>query len=1160
MADFDLDSYFAKRIGSAQPEPVNSLIPNPVNEIPQVDKIAELMRASAQKLDGLEKYKARVAAQEKANEASLVGQLGLDPEGTVGTGVNLVARGLAGASKNVIGQLLAVPSSVKASIHELGLDEEDRQAYVRHTQGVATPEDMARLSFKGQARDANTKLEMFQKADQSTEIAKDIRDTFNIDYLTHKANTDQLNADLGEGFQGNWDQVKEGWSTLTEGKGTSKGLSELASGLGGLIYKAGEAGATNPMAVTEYIAENLPQMFMGGAGKMGAALLMETNAGYAYENYEKGIATYREKNNGAFPPEAERQKMAAYAASLALAEQLGDITAIKGMFPAKAVKDVAEAADAVTTGFKKGLLNTLNAGAKSLAVESGTEGWQTFAEGEATLKPATPKEIYTGASIGGLTGGSMSGGARGVAELLKATPEHAKLKNLDADKAKALDEAIASGDVTGYTNTKSKDYAPERAIAALFGNSQLDTTTPEAKQENLAKASKIIADLEERKAGMQTSLDELSPTAVEGYKAQLEVIKEKQKQVDPANTQEVAELSSTASFYEGLIKDAGSKMPKQLEASMSKLDTQLEESRTSLEQLKLLLQPKDVEVEALVQEIQEAPSKDALAAGSAPRAEAAVGVINLSMQAPDRLDPTTATELADNQENALTAPQRAYLRAFSAARIAENILKDMGQVSQEIFSGSPTGKKGTKYVGIAQYRARMAEAMSTLNREAADRFLGGLTKFMSDHQAKLSAAEQALAKGLGNQIVKADGEWIVSPERLSDAKIKEGGGLTVNSPSLVANIRAETDALVKAQAEMAAAYDLTFKKESEKLVVQSAPAEKKAEPVKNTSSEKILEVKPRLQDEPVDPSPAPSPEVEESVEATTPVVESGSLSALQNKSPEGTGFKQRNLLADYFTQQAGKEWDVTKRALVEVKDFLSALSSGAAKITDFLKAIEITENQRRVLEAFQAKAVEWQATIKQNLVKGNVRKDSPDFYYNDLMQFLIQGQAGSLDLEENVKTAISYAAFSYVAEKAGDSFYNTPAEINAILGREEDALISEKEVAVLGKVGVRENVVRNSLGQTAVQALGFKASKDAPLDLTAKLEAAMGAHVEKLLMDLGMVERVTIPGTVMAELTGNEKTSANVAFRFLRLARPDGKLHPDADAIYQANKNYNRWI
>ena len=1172
MADFDLDSYFAKRIGSAQPEPVNSLIPNPVNEIPQVDKIAELKRASAQKLDGLEKYKARVAAQEKANEASLVGQLGLDPEGTVGTGVNLVARGLAGASKNVIGQLLAVPSSVKASIHELGLDEEDRQAYVRHTQGVATPEDMARLSFKGQARDASTKLEMFQKADQSTEIAKDIRDTFNIDYLTHKANTDQLNADLGEGFQGNWDQVKEGWSTLTEGKGTSKGLSELASGLGGLIYKAGEAGVTNPLAVTEYVAENLPQMFVGGAGKMGAALLMETNAGYAYENYEKGIAKYREKNNGAFPPEAERQKMAAYAASLALAEQLGDITAIKGMFPAKAVKGVAEAADAVTTGFKKGLLNTLNAGAKSLAVESGTEGWQTFAEGEATLKPATPEEIYTGASIGGLTGGSMSGGARGVAELLKATPEHAKLKNLDADKAKALDEAIASGDVSNYTNTKSKDYAPERAIAALFGNSQLETTTPEAKQENLAKASKIIADLEERKTGMQTSLDELSPTAVEGYKAQLEVIKEKQKQVDPANTQEVAELSSTASFYEGLIKDAGSKLPKQLEASMSKLDTQLEESRTSLEQLKLLLQPKDVEVEALVQEIQEAPSKDALAAGSAPRAEAAVGVINLSMQTPDRLDPTTATELADNQENALTAPQRAYLRAFSAARIAENILKDMGQVSQEIFSGSPTGKKGTKYVGIAQYRARMAEAMSTLNREAADRFLGGLTKFMSDHQAKLSAAEQALAKGLGNQIVKANGEWIVSPERLSDAKIKEGGGLTVNSPGLVANIRAETDALVKAQAEMAAAYDLTFKKESEKLVVQSAPAEKKAEPVKNTSSEKILEVKPRLQDEPVDPSPAPSPEVEESVEveetveATTPVVESGSLSALQNKSPEGTAYHLANLLGTYFKQALNRDGNTSVRPLVATKDFISSLINKTTTVGEFLADKTLNDQQKSAVRSFVKHAREWQARIKANLPA----LAPQEYRHQDMMQFLLEEQSdGSVDVAENVKTAMAYAAYSWAAEQASAPRRLTDKAINAVLGRQKGTRVSAMAYKLLGTAGTYQHNVVDSLGGKVLDALGLEANKDTPQNVIAQLRAALGGHTLKLLEDEGLATRTTISGWDIQALreeglsekqverlrAQSQGVNHNLAHTFFAVARDGkGKLMEKVKAISEANK------
>ena len=287
--------------------------------------------------------------------------------------------------------------------------------------------------------------------------------------------------------------------------------------------------------------------------------------------------------------------------------------------------------------------------------------------------------------------------------------------------------------------------------------------------------------------------------------------------------------------------------------------------------------------------------------------------------------------------------------------------------------------------------------------------------------------------------------------------------------------------------------------------------------------------------------------VEESTDATTDVAESGTLVALQQKSPEGTAFNLRNLLADFFTQTASREGDATERPLAKVKDFLS---QGAEATMGFLQIETLSSKQQQLLQLFRSQTQQWGSTIQRNL-----SRNKREFWFKDMTQFLIQEQDGKLNLEENVKTAMSYAAFSMIAESAARTQFNTDEEINSILDRDEDSLVSEQERNVLGDVGTRQNLVINSLGQRAVQALGLRAKKDAPRDLMPRLESALGAHIMKLLLDQKILERVTISGTQMAALTGSSATSSNASFQFIRLARDgQGNLSELGAQIVEASK------
>jgi len=1294
--EFNADEYFNSRIkalGGSEPT------------LGAPDKAASLEEAGQKKIAHLEQLASKRKAQVEASSNSLVTNLGLDPDGVIAPLINVPARALAGASKNVIGQLLALPSDVLAAGQMGGVDDADMEAYARHTQGVATPEDLQRLNSPnnfyrpGQnVPGAKTKLDLLQSADQSRDVAKGARELFNIDYLTHKDNTDALTNQLKDGFQGNWDRVKDGWSKVTDGKGTPEGLGEIASGLGGLIFNAGEAAVDNPMAATEYVAENLPQLLVGMGGKAGQTLLTATNAGYAFENYNEGIANYRAKNAGAFPPPEERQRMAAYAASLALAEQLGDVVQLKGITPAK---------EAVRTGFTRSVLNVGKETGLAGATEAATEGYQTFAEGEVTGKPASAEDIYVGAAIGGITGGLTTGGIRAGAEAAQATPEHAKERAQEASKQEVLAAAVASGDVSALTDPKNAAYAPEKAVAALFANSQAEGATPEAKQANLEKAASVVSDLETERAKVQAQYDEISPETAARNQAKLDEWKTKLAAATDAG--EKAKAQEAVDLLTELVQSQQApdeKALRSLTAKLSKADRQLDAARTGLTAFQQA-QVKDVDVDADVASINTPASPEAATA-------AAERVITLSMAAPERLDAKVAAELADNASNGLTESQRTYLRAFSAARQAENELMTQGEVSQRVFTGNG------RDVGIAQYRTRVTQALSAGNQVQADRHMKDLANFEADHKAKAALALKAEAEvartGKEVQVLrKKDRAWFINRDTpLSRTEVKKNGGLSIHPgtpKSLVPGVQAEAKALTAALAELQSAYAVKFPnggsnvqvvpKKGEAVEAQDtggadqeakavggdakapaavpaargsrpaveavrlkvfhgsdrpisprkgeaiyvttnrayaesfnplnkgelseydltlenpyyvdAPGEidgikysksvmaklkadghdgvifrggkgqpqqalvfdagqlaresQKTESTEKTSVDSGDSVATVAQSSTSDESQAPSVESKESTtgsevqtaperaiepaeqasKESEPAQSAGVLSIFAQKSAEDTDFRIRNLIADFFTQTAQKIGDSTARPLVAVKDFLT---QGYSKALEYVQFEKLDDNQDMVLRHFEEKAKDWAGKIRENLSK----KKSEAFRFEDMMQYLlVEGEKG-LDLDENLKTAIAYAAYSWVAENAARTPFNTDGDINQILGRDEDEQVSSRERALLVNVGTRQNVVVNSLGQRAAQAAGLKASKAAPADLMPRLESALGAHAMKLLMDEGILVRSTVPGEVFAELTGSSSTNVDASQFFLKVTDEMGLVHPEAQKIYETSQ------
>jgi hypothetical protein len=804
-------------------------------------KQVELAQASADK-------KAALAAKQAPQDTSWSGQLGLDGGSFLSNRVNDVASLVSGGSR-LAGDILSLPANTFASL-------------------TSNPSDAAYLRSQ----------------------AKDVRNTFDLSNIVEQTNRNELNTALGDGFENEWNKVKSGWK---DGK-----PSQVVAGIAGLLMNAGEAVVTNPSATREYIIENAPQLLLGEFGAVGKAGMLASNVGYAADNYRTGLEEYAKQHNGAMPPENERTRMALLSASLAAAEHGGDMFqhAVGGLGKiAKATEGVAGAAEAGAQATKAGLLQSLKrtaiAAAEGGAEETATEGYQTWAEGEINQKPASALDIFQGAVVGGVAGAGLSGGLHGTAEALQATPEHvaerAQAETQAATEQAKVQQAVADKAPETFLDTNSPDYSPAKAVAVLHEMSKQDGVQPEQVQEHLQKSGEVISQLEERKQ----QIEQKQANAPERIKVLKEEITNTESLLnDPDATPDDHamfgdHLKAMRTELEGLT---GKEAVLARQNRLSEVTRQLADAREVHHDLVRLANPtpSQTEVDTHLEAANSTDTKVASKAGDV--------LLNLSMTAPDSIDPSAIKNLVNNTENGLSTEQRDVLRKFSEARTAENEVKKQSDVSQEVLFGQ---KKPNGNIGIEQYRTRIGAAVASGNQQSAERNLSLLGAFADSHMEKLRAIAKA---DVGDQIVKQDGKWQVNTgKRLNDKQRAENGAVNVheNSGKLIKEIQNEAKALRAAHASLSAAVALRFGN----AVVQSAHPT--AQPTsQNISSKKTGEGKTRLNDKPVQTVVKPtqiSQEVKskaENISADTSTTTPNSIPRVQ-VGPKADGFSNINAQA-----------------------------------------------------------------------------------------------------------------------------------------------------------------------------------------------------------------------------------------------------------------------
>lgn len=1063
------------------------------NLTPKQEQVSQAAQRNIERLRNL--------TQQDSN--TWVNKADVDENSLAGSVINLGAS-VTSAATRTAGDLASVPDNFSLMTHQMNADPRVQEAFQRYQDGSATDEDWAILNSRyghnisesekdgyvpstpeavQRAENTSTNLEVFQNAQESADRVETVREATDFTDIVDQTARQELSADLRDA-EGAMQSLGESWNGIRDGE-LKDNLLTFVSSLAELTVNGGEAILTNPQAMLEYTAEQVPDLAVGAFSR--PALLVR-NLGYGLNAYQEGIENYKAENGGALPPEDVQRKMALSSFGMTVLDTVGEFK-------------ILDTAGNVRQAVKEGR-GILKAGSKAVAsnagVEGVTEGTQTKLEGEATLNPATGMDIYEGTVVGTGVGGAISAPMAG-AEVVQGTRENREEQQAEeAAVARTEDgqigEYIRQGDFDGLA--QSEDVPADRAAMAIYETITQDEATPEQKESGRKALAKMQVSLDRR-------IEALEEEGGVVPKKRKEETKQRIRQIDAliadakdkGNTEVLQELQAMQKRQKDVLRTDRTVDP----ARRKEIEGQLEQLRRARE---LSVQNREQTVrDTDTAEQQRTQFTEATNSEAAPevRKAAADQTVTRLMSGTSNLTESDISSLLEKAGDVLDTDQQSYLRSLTTAQQARNAASDLESVGQDIFSGSKDGS----FKGLPEYRRNVMAALDAGDMAAARQELEALEQFEQSHVAKADLAQQANQQAAQTRRpmniwrdYSSESGWRLEPGRgkKDDTRLRDNGGLQIgygrNYENVARNIRTEADAIAATRDELAQAVNLADRQAdraaTEETVAQTEETAN-AEPQSNT-------VYPHIKFEPV----------------------KGGM--------DSDTFRQTNLIGAYFGFRKTRETDSSQHPLTNQQDFLSTVLAPAvaggqynvealrpyiSNLGDLDGATE-SSPQMQVLAQFAGYAREWGNALD------TIFTQKPDEYrYTDPVQFFADADGR---LPENVKTAIAGASFTWLQDNLADKATNDESDIRAILDLGDNDPLPE-DWQDLRLVGTRESNVQQDLGRKAFQALGLRLNADAPVNHQTQLETSLGAYAMNLLVQAEFIERLEVRSNALPERT-----------------------------------------
>ncbi|OFS89150.1 hypothetical protein HMPREF3144_01180 [Oligella sp. HMSC05A10] len=432
------------------------------------NKLLDIARASQDKSKRIAELMPGLVADKERYDESMIGKLGLERGSLAAATVNNTGR-VANGALRLLGNVLTGRDSALLEKQAFLLPERDIELYNKNRQGTITPEEREEL-FK---YNPDTETSPYSRVQEMVERRKGIEDFRNLlsidDSRFYDSHRDKLVRELRQ----NWENFKD----------------NPDGGLGTLVGSSLLSAVSNPSATTGLAGENVANILAAAYSK-GTSLLAEMPSEVSRQTSEY-ILNHAKENQGALPTKGQLDESRLWSVAGASLDAAGDrfITGLSkaALAPTKAVKGATKAAKEASEETAKNvsrLRKLANFAGDNMATRTGKAylggfasefpigAAQGYTEAKAQLEDPTGEDIYLSGMLEGMGGGGMTGGVRGVAEVISAPMRRAATKEAQrqaeiAKKEEAIAkraERVRTGNVDDIADSTHADYDPKEAV------------------------------------------------------------------------------------------------------------------------------------------------------------------------------------------------------------------------------------------------------------------------------------------------------------------------------------------------------------------------------------------------------------------------------------------------------------------------------------------------------------------------------------------------------------------------------------------------------------------------------------------------------------------------------------------------------------------------
>ena len=847
------------------------------------------------------------------------------------------------------------------------------------------------------------------------------------------------------------------------------------------------------------------------------------------------------------------------------------------------------------------------------AVSAAEEGTQEVAEGVAARAASNAAigddqsltaHTFTDAVLGAGFGGSLGLGSAAIkepGEQLKAAGERQEVRNEEARQVDTkIAEAIIDGDYETLEDTES--FPTERVAFALHKtavNKKLPKKIRKASKKSLAR---LETKLNKQLDATEAQFAGATARGKEAVKSQMKRLKSLAKAARQTGDQDgLQRLKEEQTALKAKVRGAFDNAP-DMKARVREKSAELQGALDVIRKRRSVLKSQeetDVDVDKLLQTATDANQ------GSDVRKSAGKRAVTLLMKDTSSLPDESVTALNESTGSLLDSQEQTYLKTLSKAAKARGKLTGTDGTTNDLLSEK--GKDGFR--SLPEYRSLVNAALEAGDTDSANEYLNELRSFAKRHRAKARLAKEAQAESRpGQQMAlwsdpsSADG-WVKRPGRgkADDALLRANGGLQFSqapgSKKLAQRIAQEAQAIIATGKELSAAIEVAQRPDTA-TTQETTDAQTQADqrPEETEQSETTAQAEPEAPaagESRTDAKPTEDAEVgangdQTSTDTTSDVAEpvgdgrdSGqpesetapgrSENDAGNESVTAYGLTftpvkgqlapdlldSTNLVEAYFTVRKSIDDGRSKHPLTTRENFLSeilqpAVANNGTGLEPFVKDLDQAgdSQQVRYLKALTRFIEATNAKVADGFKKRTT--DTSRRY--DFLQFFADTEG---NLPENVQTAISVAASQFVQDLAAKNRYNTRKQIASMVDRSSAEQVTGPEYDALYDKGSYESVIVHDLGRKAIEALGLKASKDAPNNHVAQLELALGHAALQALYRQEILIREGVRSEFLKEenATKTENRTSKPIHWFTRLARnEDGTPVDSAAELYDASK------